>query len=281
MENLPNQDWVKTRAVAQLEGVKIHASHFSRQRIAPRHVHHDYAFGLAIEGAVEIDCGHCGETHLLQPNSLLLTEAYEVYAGRALGKPPWRYLSILISKEKLTSVFDSLADGKEIKLPHFTRAAVENDDFRRLFLAFYESLNGERTRLEQESLLFDWLFSIGNNYTDDSKAVYSRRIYTETKAVRRASEYIRENVAENIRLESLAEIARLSPFHLNRTFSAQIGLPPHQFQNQLRIEKSIELLAEKRNLAEIALETGFSDQSHFNRFFKRYTGVTPKRFLTR
>jgi AraC-like DNA-binding protein/quercetin dioxygenase-like cupin family protein len=281
MKNLPNHDWVKTRAVDNLEGVKIHASHFIRERTAPRHVHHDYAFGLAIEGAIEIDCGHCGETHILQPDSLLLTEANEVYAGRALGKPPWRYLSILISKEKLTDVFNSLADGKEIKLPHFTQAAVKNNEFRQLFLAFYESLNDDRTALEQESLLFDWLSSISKNYTDNSNNIHNRRIYSETRAVRRVRKYIRENVAENIRLESLAEIARLSPFHLNRTFSAQIGLPPHQFQNQLRIERSVELITQKKNLAEIAFETGFSDQSHFNRFFKRYIGVTPKRFLAR
>jgi AraC-like DNA-binding protein len=94
-------------------------------------------------------------------------------------------------------------------------------------------------------------------------------------------EFIRENLHENIKLQELAEVASLSPFHLNRVFRAQVGLPPHEFQSQLRIEKAAKLIAQKKSFAEIAFETGFADQSHFNRFFKRYTGVTPKRFLAR
>jgi AraC-like DNA-binding protein len=76
-------------------------------------------------------------------------------------------------------------------------------------------------------------------------------------------------------------VARLSPYHLNRSFSAQVGLPPHEFQNQLRVERALGLIAQRRSLAEVAAETGFSDQSHFNRFFKRYLGVTPGSVLTR
>ena len=228
---------------------------------------------------MEIDCGHCNETHVLRPNDLLLTEANEVYSSRALDNPPWRYFSLSISKEKLGLLLDSVADGKQIALPHFTRGAVRNDQLRRLFLKLHNSLNEDHATLEQETLLLDWVVSVGQTYAAQSSRFHSRRIYSETAAIRRVREFIRENVAENIKLQHLAEIARLSPFHLNRAFSAQVGLPPHEFQNQLRIEKALNLIAQKKSFAEIAVETGFSDQSHFNRFFKRYMGVTPKRFF--
>jgi AraC-like DNA-binding protein len=280
MNSRVNQDWIKILSVPHLEGVRTLARNFISEIEMPRHVHHEYVFSLAVKGATEVDCGHCGETHVLQPNDLLLTEAQEVYASRALGKPPWRYFSLRVSTEKLNLLLDS-ADGKQIGLLHFTHGAVKNDQLRRLFLRLHNSLNEERTTLEQESLLLDWLVSVGQRYSEHSNRFHSRRIYSESDAIRRVREFIRENIGERIKLQSLAEIARLSPFHLNRAFAVQVGLPPHEYQNQLRIEKALNLLEQKKSFHEIAFETGFSDQSHFNRFFKRYTGVTPKRFFAR
>lgn len=280
MRSQISENWVKTKSVPHLEGVRIHASYFISERAAPRHIHQEYVFGLATAGAMEIDCGHCGEKHILQPYDLLLTEADEVYSSRALGLPPWRYFSISASKEKLGLLLDS-EGGKQVTLPHFTRGAVKNNKLRQLFSKLHSSLNDERTTLEQESLLSDWVTSINEIYSDSQNSLRNRRTYSESESIRRVREFIHENIAENIELRELAEVARLSPFHLNRSFSAQIGLPPHEFQNQLRIEKAAKLIAQKKPLAEIAFDTGFSDQSHFNRFFKRYTGVTPKKFFAR
>lgn len=279
MNGQPNKNWIKMLSVPHLEGVRTQIANLYSERETPRHVHHEYVFSLVIEGATAFDCGHCGETHVLQPNDLLLTEAHEVYASRTFGKPPWRNFSLAISKEKLSSLLDSAADGKRIQLPHFTRGAVKNDELRRLFLKLHNSLNENAATLEQETLLLDWIVSVAQTYAAEPNGFGSRRIYSETAAIRRVREYLRENVSENVKLQTLAEIARLSPFHLNRSFRAQIGLPPHEFQNQLRIEKALKFIAQKKSFAEIAFELGFADQSHFNRFFKRYLGVTPKNLL--
>lgn len=275
-----NENWVKMRLASHLDGVKTRAANLTADHVAPRHVHQQYVFSLAVKGAWAMDCGHCRATHVFKGGDLLLTEAHEVYAGRTVGKPPWLNYSINISKEKLVSLLDFAADGKPIRLPHYAAGAVQNASLRRLFLALHDSVSDERTALEQESLLLDWIVSVGQNYAEQSDGFGNRRIYSESSAVRRVREFIRENVGENINLQTLARIARLSPFHLNRAFRAQIGLPPHEFQNQLRIEKAQNLIARKKSFSEIALETGFTDQSHFNRFFKRYTGITPKRFFT-
>lgn len=78
---------------------------------------------------------------------------------------------------------------------------------------------------------------------------------------------------------SVAEIAGnigLSPAQFSRAFKGSTGFPPHRWQLNLRIEKAQELLRYgSLPLAEIALATGFAEQSHFTRIFKKVVGVSP------
>ncbi|MEO0733245.1 MAG: helix-turn-helix domain-containing protein, partial [Bacteroidota bacterium] len=63
-----------------------------------------------------------------------------------------------------------------------------------------------------------------------------------------------------------------------RWFKARKGIPPFQYLNLLRVEKSISFLHQGLPLAETALRAGFYDQSHFHRFFLRFRGMTPGDF---
>ncbi|MBI1774413.1 MAG: helix-turn-helix domain-containing protein [Proteobacteria bacterium] len=94
--------------------------------------------------------------------------------------------------------------------------------------------------------------------------------------LRRVLEYIDVSLRENVGLAALAKIAGLSIWHFARAFKRAVGMPPHGYLLQRRIERARELL-ESTNLpiAEIALSVGFSDQSHFARHFRRLTGQTP------
>jgi AraC-like DNA-binding protein len=85
-------------------------------------------------------------------------------------------------------------------------------------------------------------------------------------------------VSRSPSLAELSAVARLSPFHLLRLFRAGVGLPPHQYLMSLRVERSKELLGRGAPIAEVAARTGFADQSHLTRCFKRLAGVTPGRF---
>ncbi len=101
----------------------------------------------------------------------------------------------------------------------------------------------------------------------------------ENVAVKRAKKYLTENFNKNISLEALAKVAYLSPFHLLRAFRKTVGLPPHEYVINLRLQRARHLLAQGRSLSDAAHETGFWDQSHFNRHFKRIMGISPGRYL--
>jgi AraC-like DNA-binding protein len=102
-----------------------------------------------------------------------------------------------------------------------------------------------------------------------------RRARPEVEQVR---EHLHDCYTENVRLTELAQLAGLSPFQLCQAFRQEFGMPPHYYQTQHRIDRARKLLLEGRPVAEVALETGFYDQSHFTCRFKRFVGVTPARY---
>jgi transcriptional regulator GlxA family with amidase domain len=92
-------------------------------------------------------------------------------------------------------------------------------------------------------------------------------------------EYIEAHLEENIALEALAAAAGLSMFHFARAFKQSEGVTPHSYLVQRRIERAQELLTVTDcSLSDIALATGFSDQSHLARHFRERVGMPPSAF---
>jgi AraC-like DNA-binding protein len=102
--------------------------------------------------------------------------------------------------------------------------------------------------------------------------------FPETGPVRRALALIRERLDETITLDELAKHARLDKFHLCRAFRAQVGMPPHAYQVQLRVLRAKELLADGVKAKDIAARVGFYDQAQLTRHFRKIVGTTPARF---
>lgn len=102
-----------------------------------------------------------------------------------------------------------------------------------------------------------------------------RNIQHEPLAVRRVRDFIQANYADNVSLDDLSACSGLSPFHLLRTFRRAIGMPPHAYLRQIRVEQAKQLLAVGTPIAEAAAAAGFVDQSHLNRLFKKILGMTP------
>jgi len=93
----------------------------------------------------------------------------------------------------------------------------------------------------------------------------------------RVCEYIESHLEKKIGLEALAAIAGLSTHHFARAFHQSVGMPPHSYLLSRRLERAERMLREtERPLSEIAAATGFADQSHLARHFRRRTGMSPR-----
>lgn len=98
-------------------------------------------------------------------------------------------------------------------------------------------------------------------------------------SLRRCIEFIEAHLAGEIRLDALAREANLSSSHFIRSFRRSTGKTPHQFLLERRVSRAKRLMSQKYiSLTEVALASGFADQHHLARVFRRVTGVAPSHF---
>jgi AraC-like DNA-binding protein len=97
-------------------------------------------------------------------------------------------------------------------------------------------------------------------------------------AIEHVKAIICSRYAEPLNVEALAGEVNLNERYLISLFRSTTGIPPHQFQIALRVDNARRLLPSETPLSTIAASSGFADQSHFNRHFKRQYGFTPGAF---
>jgi len=101
---------------------------------------------------------------------------------------------------------------------------------------------------------------------------------TERETVRKIRDYLHAHVEDAVSLGDLSALVGWSPAYVNRVFRREVGLPPYRYLQRLRVERAAWRLAAGAPIAETAYATGFADQSHLTRQFKRFVGVTPGQY---
>jgi AraC family transcriptional regulator len=97
--------------------------------------------------------------------------------------------------------------------------------------------------------------------------------------LKRVLGYMNDYCHKNLRLTELAEVAQTSLYHFSHLFQESMGMPPHRYLMQMRIEKAKALMRVPRySMAQIATATGFANSSHFGKAFRRFVGATPSEY---
>jgi AraC-like DNA-binding protein len=97
----------------------------------------------------------------------------------------------------------------------------------------------------------------------------------EGHAVQRAREFLHAYLDQTVGLTDIASAATLPPYRLLRAFQRATGMSPHGYQRQARLREAMRLIRRGRSLSEAATETGFADQAHLTRTFRKFMGITP------
>lgn len=132
-----------------------------------------------------------------------------------------------------------------------------------------------------ESLAVAFALHLIEHHSDRPQKLRKASGKLSSQQLKQVIEYVHEHLSEELSLVDLAEQLSLSAFHFARLFKNSLGLSPHQYLLQNRVERAKKLIAiaGKPDLTDIGLQVGFYDQAHFTKAFKRVVGIPPKSFF--
>jgi len=243
------------------------------QRFA-RHAHARFALGVIEAGALGFH--YRGENVVASAGVINLANPDEPHTGHAASEKGWTYRMFYFDAEHLRDAASQITD-RPCSVPRFDAGVIHDPNLAGQIQIFHQTMeNGHVSRLEAQTRFMAILVALIERHADT--CFNQRAVGRETQAIKRARDYIHAHFAEDIPIDHLSSLACLSPFHFAHAFTQQVGLPPHTYLIQTRVRQARAMLRSGHKAAATALATGFFDQSHLNRHFKRLTGMTPARY---
>ena len=170
------------------------------------------------------------------------------------------------------------------QLPQCSTVAEEDvDKLAGLFLKLATAMIADLDKLTRDArvnaVFWDILYRV-RRATTSAKALPDNTAGTVT--VMKAKEFIEDNFRGDCTLSIIAEHVHVSPNHLHNVFKKKMGVSPLGYVHEKRIDAAKQrIVAENGSMLQIALELGFSSQSHFIKVFRQYVGMTPSEYRKR
>lgn len=238
-----------------------------------RHTHDEFMIGVIEQGACKFY--YRGAMHAAPAGTIVVIHPGEVHDGAGGAVNGLTYRALYPDGALLQRAAADLV-GKERGIPYFCGPAIQDEALSRRLRSLHVLLEESASPLERESGFLLTFTDLIARHAE--RPLEASALGQEHQAVRQVRDYLEAHPAEQVTLAHLAGIARLSPYHLVRVFRAALGLPPHAYLTQVRVRQAKKLLLLGLPLSQVALETGFVDQSHLTRRFKRLVGVTPGQY---
>lgn len=236
----------------------------------------EYFIGVIARRRVRVTRG--GERHVLRPGELAVWDPTRAHSGAPADGGPWECRLMMIEPPDLAALAgDPAGSMPDLEFPD---PVLRAPGLARGFLELHRATERSSWALQRETLLAAWLQRLARLAPRPPRDADARAVARDDPALRRACEFLSDHVAENVTLDQLAAAAEVSKFRLVRLFTAGLGLPPHRFQLAQRLRLARRLLEKGHGIAETALATGFYDQSHLHRHFRRTLGMTPRAYTS-
>lgn len=230
------------------------------------HFHKEISIALVENGHSNIQI--CDEIYEITGMTFLMIPSNVVHKCSPFSYSNWKFRMIYINKEWFESAYNC-------SIEKFSFSFKEVDKIMYLdILSLFDNIENGNFDIQNESKMIYYislLMAITNNEKKYSEGL-------KTKKIRLIKDFIEENYLGNIMISDLSKTCDMSEYSLIRQFENSLGLSPHKYITNLRINYAKNLLKGNKSLSEIALESAFYDQSHFIKCFKEYTGVTPKKY---
>jgi AraC-like DNA-binding protein len=236
----------------------------------PRHVHEAYQIGLILRGGGTFD--YRGAFRTVAAGCLAIVQAGEAHSCYTDEAGGWSYGILYVDSNLFEKVLLELT-GRVGKTVYFSSLVFEHVGLARTVLNLFHSFERPTTRLEQETRFLYTFGEIVKACADEPPP--TQAIKQEPKAVTLVKDHLRAHYRDEVSLAELADLTNLSRFYLHHVFTKTEGLTPFDYQMSVRIAAAKTSLLQGQPPAKVAVDTGFADQAHFTRAFKKHVGVTP------
>lgn len=251
--------------------LSIEAYHFEGiMQKFPNHFHEHYVIGFVESGRRFLTCKN--REYTIEAEDLLLFNPLDSHACEQIdGKTlDWRCLNI--AKEVMCRVAGEITGAEQP--PVFTTTVAAQSDVIPALRYLHGCIMEEARDFDKEETFYFLIEQLISDYTQPVKETPPQG----GREILAACDYMEKNYAGTITLSDLSGVSGLNKYTLLRNFTLQKGITPYQYLSTIRVNNAKKLLEAGTPPIEAALQSGFTDQSHFTRFFKNFIGLTPKRY---
>ncbi len=233
----------------------------------PNHFHEYYVIGFVEDGERVLSCKN--QEYTIKKGDVLLFNPGDNHACVQSDDGTLDYRSINITKEVMLDLTEEVTGKRE--LPGFSLNVIFDEEATCYLRPLHEMVMKGYCEFGKEENLLLLISLLVQEYGQPFESC----IPECREEIEKACAFMEQHYAERICLDQICRCAGLSKSTLLRAFAKSKGVTPYSYLENIRIGKAKELLEKGVIPVEAALQTGFSDQSHFTNYFNRFIGLSP------
>nr|WP_302592600.1 AraC family transcriptional regulator [uncultured Marvinbryantia sp.] len=233
----------------------------------PNHFHDYYVIGFIEDGQRVLSCRN--QEYALKKGNILLFNPGDNHACVQSDEGTLDYRGFNITKEVMLDLAEEVAGRRE--LPVFSKTVIFDEEVTCYLHPLHELVMKGSCEFGKEETLLLLISLLIQQYGQPSPSC----IPECPKEIEKACAFMEQHFADRIYLDQICRYAGLSKSTLLRAFTRSKGVTPYSYLENIRIGKAKKLLEQGVPPIEAAMQTGFSDQSHFTNYFNRFIGLAP------
>lgn len=261
-------------ADSSISGLKFLSTQYSNHEFAP-HTHDSFAIGVVESGAQSFR--YKSPPDIVPAGNIMVIHPGEVHTGYCIADKGCSYQMIYVDPKVVLKAFSDFYQNFNQDLHFKNQNISDNEVANSIRQAFRSFSNNSSPLIEKESKLQIMLEKLISRYA--LPGCFGKKFKAEKTYVKKAKLFLEDNYDSDPSLKDLACEVNISPYHLLRMFKEDLGIPPHAYLTQIRIQKSKRFLIQGSPISDVAQLTGFCDQAQFTKRFKQIVGTTPGLFI--
>lgn len=242
------------------------------------HSHTAFTVTTILAGEMRVAIGET--VYHLSKDDVALTNIRQNHSGHARNV---EFVSVSISPPHVEELVTELGLTRTTAEIIFATSVVTDEAINKIARSIANEIAGERVGHEAmlDALVRQLVIHLLRSHMTVRKSarIELSRAGPVDRRLRLALEFMHDNFSRELALDEIASAAYLSEYHFARLFKHIMGVTPHTYIANLRLERARKLLSENSfPISEIAAMVGYQSQSHFTKIFKSVSGMTPRAY---